>query len=158
MFCWVNEFIRPFFTLKNNEKWDLIWESRAERRCERPCSVTDCPKCAPWDTAKILLSSCKSLSQTSCLTVLSGICCQMRQCPCLLFNCFKWHSLSKEGGFGEKNLLSASPASFWNAIWRGCLLFNSNIKLMKKWPWQARGPFSSELKEQLYKENPKILS
>ena len=27
-------------------------------------------------------------------------------------------------------------------FWRGCLLFNSNTKLMKKWPRQARGPFA----------------
>ena len=27
-------------------------------------------------------------------------------------------------------------------LWRGCLLFNSNTKLMKKWPRQARGPFA----------------
>ena len=50
--------------------------------------------------------------------------------------------------FEEKNLLSAPLASSHNAIWRGCLLFNSNIKLMQKWLWQARGPFPSQHRAQ----------
>ena len=35
-----------------------------------------------------------------------------------------------------------------SAIWKSCLLFNSNIKLMKKWLWQARGPFPSQHRAQ----------
>ena len=27
-------------------------------------------------------------------------------------------------------------------LWRGCLLFNSNTKVMKKWPRQAKSPFA----------------
>ena len=38
------------------------------------------------------------------------------------------------------NLISTQPLSLIlkKSLWRGCLLFNLNTKLMKKWPRQAR--------------------
>ena len=83
----------------------------------------------------------------------------------------KWQSLSEAIHFQNENLAlfltvlngivsqkrgvkrkEISPGSWKineiqfleNALWRGCLLFNSITKLMKKWPRQAKGPFASQ--------------